>query len=318
MTVTGTPIRPATAPEHTGAPAPWLRFADVMHAPGPGFDFYVPDLALPGGRLTAVVGPNGSGKTTLLSMITGALTPQRGEITVLDTKPGAGSLAMRARIGIQMQNAGYNRHFKVAGLMRLHRASYPVSDEAVFVLFGLPEIAGRRVSALSSGQLQRVQLALALAHHPEIAIFDEPTSALDPAYEQAFTAALRTARKENPGFTALFVTHSRDVVDICDDLICMKSGRVVDYAQKSDTLAHAFGAVGAEFEVPSREIKALLSELRDLPGQQDLRRYGNRLRIHGDATLKSAALDIAGRYPTTRFGVWDTSAADLLETFNDE
>jgi len=319
MTATKTLLRPAPDAEPIRAPRdPWLRLTDVMHVRGPEFDFVVPALELPVGRLTAVVGPNGSGKSTLLSLITGAIIPQQGSIRLMDDAPGQAALRTRSLLGMQLQGAGYNPHFKVEGLMRLHRVAYAVSDDSVFTAFGIPEIFSRRVAALSSGQLQRLQLAMALAHHPLVALFDEPSSALDPFYEQAFIDALARARIQNPDFTALFVTHSRQVVGICDDLLCLKSGRVVEQAPKAELLARLFGEVGVEFETTPAHMKDLLADLKTLPGQRMLRRRGARVTVHGDRNLAPAALAAAGRHPLSHFGLWDTSAADLLESFKDE
>ena len=294
----------------------WIHARELFHAAGESFDLAIPELDLPRGRLTALIGANGSGKSTLLGLVTGTRKLHGGRLS-LDGTTGTG-LRDRNRIGVQLQDAGFNPHYRVRQIRELHRAAYPVSEDAEFERFGVPEIGNRRYAQLSSGQHQRLHLALALAHRPQLALFDEPTSNLDPQYEARFIAALHEARTRDAGFSALFVTHAAAVVEACDDVLMLANGRVEVLDDKNVLVERSFGRLGARFEGEVDALDPIEAALREVPQVRRMVRVDGRLTVYGGAELRATVQALAAAADLARFAVWRTGAADILESLNHE
>ncbi len=297
-----------------GSTLHWIHAREIYHSAGESFNLAIPELDLPRGRLTALIGANGSGKSTLLGLVTGTRKLHGGRMSV-DGSSEAG-LRDRNRIGVQLQDAGFNPHYRVRQIRELHRAAYPVSEDAEFERFGVPEIGKRRYSQLSSGQRQRLHLALALAHRPQLALFDEPTSNLDPQYEARFIAALQDARARDAQFSALFVTHAAAVVEACDDVLMLVDGRVEVLDDKSVLVEHSFGALGARFEGAPAVLDPIEAALRDVSQVRRMKRVDGRLTVYGAAELRTTVQALAATADLARFAVWRTGAADILESLN--
>ena len=138
------------------------------------------------GEVTCVAGANGAGKTTLLRVACGLLEPQRGEVRIDGTGPADGR-RFRSRIGVlPAGNGGLYARLDVAEHLRLFAAlglidagRRPAAIAAAVKRFGLAELLDRRVDRLSTGQRQRVRLATAVIHEPDVLLLDEPHSSLD-------------------------------------------------------------------------------------------------------------------------------------------
>ena len=185
------------------------------------------DLAVPVGRVAALVGPNGAGKTTLLHLAVGLATPSMGSATVLDGVP-AGSTRALGSVGFLAQDAALYGNLTVAGMLRVARdlnarwdeewASRRIAD------LGIP--ADARVSRLSGGQHAQVALAAALAKRPELLILDEPVARLDPLARHEFMGALMAAVAED-GLSVVFSSHVvAELERVCDYLVVLTGGRV--------------------------------------------------------------------------------------------
>ena len=181
------------------------------------------------GRLTGFVGGNGAGKTTTMRMILGVLRPDSGTVT-LDGAP-VGESALRG-FGYMPEERGLYPKMEIgeqlAYLARLHgidTASATRRADALLERLGL--IARRRdkLEALSLGNQQRVQVAAALVHDPDVLIMDEPFSGLDPlAVDEVVTVIAEHAAR---GVPVLFSSHQLDVVErLCDDVVIIAGGRV--------------------------------------------------------------------------------------------
>ena len=138
-------------------------------------------LAIPAGRVVALVGPNGAGKTTLLHLAVGLAAPSTGAINVLgNVTPGSDEAL--SRVGFVAQDTPLYPGFRVAETVRLVGSLSDRWDEADarrrIAAAGIP--LDRRVGRLSGGQRAQVALAVALARHPELLVLDEPVARLDP------------------------------------------------------------------------------------------------------------------------------------------
>jgi ABC-2 type transport system ATP-binding protein len=195
------------------------------------------NLAVPRGRIAALVGPNGAGKTTLLHLAVGLLAPTAGSIRVLDHAPGDAGLL--ARVGFVAQDTPVYRDFTAAEHLTLGRKLNPSFDEprARGRLERLAVPLDRKVGELSGGQRAQVALALALAKGRELLLLDEPLASLDPLARREFLQALMGAVAEQ-GLTVVLSSHLlADLERVCDYLIVLSSAHVQVLGTTEELLA---------------------------------------------------------------------------------
>jgi ABC-2 type transport system ATP-binding protein len=182
------------------------------------------------GRILGFLGRNGAGKTTTMRCIFGLVQPDAGTITWGGRPLDA---SRRRRFGYMPEERGlYPKMAVLAQLVHFGRLSgmgAPEAREAGLAWlerFGLADRAASRLEELSHGNQQRVQLAVALVHAPEVLVLDEPFSGLDPVGVAEMGRVLRGAAAE--GTTILFSSHQLDLVEgLCADVAIIDSGRVV-------------------------------------------------------------------------------------------
>jgi ABC-2 type transport system ATP-binding protein len=186
--------------------------------------------------VTSLVGPNGAGKTTLLNLMAGLLVPTSGTITVHGLSPSDVELFPRV-VGYATQFDSYPKGITGAALLG-HRLLLfgrpgPEAREAARAMLhrvGLAEAAGRRVATYSKGMRQRLQLAAALIHDPQVLILDEPLNGLDPMARAEFIRLFRDLKSE--GRVVLISSHILEEVDqVSDHAILMDRGSVVAEGQ---------------------------------------------------------------------------------------
>jgi ABC-2 type transport system ATP-binding protein len=202
------------------------------------------------GRLTGFLGRNGAGKTTAMRSVFGLVTPDRGQVRwdgrVVD-EPA------RLRFGYMPEQRGLYPKMKVAEQIAYFAQHHGLPgrdarDAAGRWLerLGLADRASSRLEDLSHGNQQRVQLAVALAHDPELLVLDEPFSGLDPIGAATMTDILR--ERATVGVGVLFSSHQLDFVeDVCEDVVIIDEGRIVA-AGPIDELRQASGRRHLEVE----------------------------------------------------------------------
>ena len=182
------------------------------------------------GAMVGFVGRNGAGKTTAMRIALGVLEADRGEVRWRGRPVDA---AARRRFGYMPEERGLYPKMKVHEQLvyfaRLHGLSKQDANtrarEAVETL-GVAERAKDRLEALSLGNQQRVQLAAALVHRPEVLVLDEPFSGLDPVGVDALAVTLR--READAGVPVLFSSHQLELVErLCDAVVLIDAGRIV-------------------------------------------------------------------------------------------
>jgi len=186
------------------------------------------DLALPAGRVIALVGPNGAGKTTLLRLVAGLLAPTHGQVRVFGRPALADTPAALARVGFVAQGQPLYRRFRVGELLRLGRKLNLRWDQALAEqrLAALDIPLGRKAGALSGGQQAQVALTLALAKRPELLVLDEPVASLDPLARREFLQALMRSVADD-GLTVVLSSHVvAELERVCDYLVVLAGGRV--------------------------------------------------------------------------------------------
>jgi ABC-2 type transport system ATP-binding protein len=207
-------------------------------------------FAVEPGEVFALLGPNGAGKTTTVEILEGHRTADGGEVRVLGFQPHAQSTAFRERIGVVLQDAGFEEDFTVAELLRLQRRLYPrrLAVDDLVALVGLSDKRNARVKTLSGGQKRRLDLALGLAGDPEVLFLDEPTTGFDPAARRQAWALVETLREQ--GKTVLLTTHYLEEAEhLADRVAVLVRGRLVAMGTPAELTAHQRGVV-VSFRLP--------------------------------------------------------------------
>jgi ABC-2 type transport system ATP-binding protein len=208
-----------------------IVFADVSKFYGEVLGVNRVNLAIPRG-ITSLVGPNGSGKTTLMNLATGLLEPSEGRVEVLGLSPRDPE-RLFAKLGYCAQwdafpRGATGRQF-VRFYLRLHGHDGTRADELArraIERVGLSEAADRKVAAYSKGMRQRMRLAQALAHDPQVLILDEPLNGLDPMARAEMIALFQELAHE--GRHVIISSHILHEVDlISDQVILLNEGYVV-------------------------------------------------------------------------------------------
>jgi ABC-2 type transport system ATP-binding protein len=199
------------------------RYGDVVALDGASF-------SVPPGRIVGFLGPNGAGKTTSMRTIFGLVRPDRGEVLWRGRIVGP---EQRARFGYMPEERGLYPKMKVgeqlAYFAELSGMKAAAAKEATTRWLGrlcLGDRSGARLEELSHGNQQRIQLAVALVHDPELAVLDEPFSGLDPLGVESMAELLTQTAAS--GVAVLFSSHQLDLVeDVCQDVVIIDRGKIV-------------------------------------------------------------------------------------------
>ena len=191
------------------------------------------DLEAPAGQVTALIGPNGAGKTTLLLMLASLLAPDTGSISVMGIDPVSDPAAARARIGWMPDTLGVWEALTAREILstmgrfyHLPKAVIPDRVEELLALVNLSALADQKARVLSRGQQQRLSLARALIHDPQVLLLDEPASGLDPGSRIALRSILR--RLAGEGKVVVVSSHVLAELDeIADSAVFVNQGRSV-------------------------------------------------------------------------------------------
>ena len=212
-----------------------LQFDNVSKFYGDVLGVNRVNLTLPPG-ITSLVGPNGSGKTTLMNLMTGLVRPSRGRIEILGISPDDPEPLFR-KLGYCTQFDSFPRGVTgrgfVQGWLRLHgldRAQARRLAEEALERVNMTEAADRKVGGYSKGMRQRIRLALALSHQPEVLVLDEPLNGLDPMARAESLALFQGLAKE--GLHVIISSHILHEVDrISDQVVLLSYGYVVAEGQ---------------------------------------------------------------------------------------
>ena len=217
------------------------------------------DLAIPRGTIVGLLGMNGSGKSTFIKCLLGLLKITSGSAAVFGEDPWNLSPEAKARLGYVPQVVKFYPWMNVRQMIEYTGAYYPAWDRAfcgrMLVDWELQET--ERVSALSTGQQQRLALILAMGHHPELLVLDEPAASLDPKGRRSLLRSLMDQASEKQN-TVLFSTHiTSDLERVASHVAILRDG-VVDYFGELEDLKDsvkrlrisASSDLPAEFSVP--------------------------------------------------------------------
>ncbi|MET4703885.1 ABC transporter ATP-binding protein [Frigoribacterium sp. UYMn621] len=238
------------------------------------------DLRIDRGEVVALLGPNGAGKSTTIDLALGLSHPTTGTARLFDGDPRAA--IVDGRVGAMLQGGALLPDLTVAQTVALvasaHRAPLPV--EEALERAGIRDLAGRRVSKLSGGQLQRARFAVAVVSDPQLLILDEPTAAMDVESRRDFWLSMRQFTEE--GRTVVFATHYLDEADsFADRIVIMGAGRIVADGTPSEVKSVVSGRT-IRFEVDRDDADAAAAAIPRLPGIRSLDRRSDRFSLRTD------------------------------------
>ena len=217
-----------------------------------------------GPGITGLLGSNGAGKTTFISLILGLRSRDAGQLTVLGHDPATAGIEVRSRIGYAPEHHDLPAELAATDLVRhlseMHllpqRAAVQRANDALW-LVGLGEERFRPVGTMSTGQRQRVKLASAIAHDPEVVLLDEPTDGLDPMQRTEMLDLIRRIGTEFGMHIVISSHHLEEVERICDAVVIVEGGEVVRAGTLAD-LRRGPGGLVVEVDERADELASIL------------------------------------------------------------
>jgi ABC-2 type transport system ATP-binding protein len=264
------------------------------------------------GEIFGILGPNGAGKTTTLEMIEGLRRPDEGTAIVDGVDVRVDPRGVRARIGVQLQEAGFFERLTVEETLRLfgafHRRAVPAGQ--IIERLQLGEKRTAWAGTLSGGQRQRLSIAVALVNDPQIMFLDEPTTGLDPQARANLWEVIAGFRGE--GRTIVLTTHYMEEAErLCDRVAIMDHGRIVALdAPRALIREHT----------PGTTVTVTISDgeaaLEGLPGVRHVQRQnGEALLLSDDPIQTVHALMDLNRSGALRFHQLRVEEATLEDVF---
>ncbi len=257
------------------------------------------DLTVERGEVVGLLGHNGAGKTTTVRLLNGVLAPSAGSARVLGFDPMHDGVALRRRCGVSTETPSVDERLSGRAGLRFFAEVFDVPPARVerridelLAAFDLSAAADQRVGTYSKGMRQRLTLARALLHEPELLFLDEPSSGLDPVAARAVDE--RIAGLRDAGTTVLLCTHNlAQAQGLCDRVVVLEHGAVV----ASGAPAALAAELGASIEVrvalrleAGNDARALLADVVGVETIEAANGEANELRFaaSGDDAIASA------------------------------
>jgi ABC-2 type transport system ATP-binding protein len=255
------------------------------------------DLAVEQGRICGFLGPNGSGKTTTLRMLCGLLTPDSGEGQALGFDVVRQAAEIKRRTGYMTQRFSLYEDLTIAENLAFTARVYGLDRrvervEQALERLGLTERRNQQAGKLSGGWKQRLALANAILHEPQLLLLDEPTAGVDPKARRAFWDEIHTLSSE--GLTVLVSTHYMDEAERCHEIAYISYGRLIARGT-AEEVVEASKLVTLRGDGPG--VDRLAHELVGKPGVETVAPFGAALHVSGaDRGALEAAVAPYGQY----------------------
>ena len=260
------------------------------------------DLEVRRGELFGLLGPNGAGKTTTISICTTRALPTGGKVTIAGIDVVAHPAEARRYMGVVTQFNTLDRQCTVFENVYFHCRYFGMSHaqsttkaSELIDLFKLTERAKSNVTQLSGGLAQRVQIARAIAHEPEVLFLDEPSAGLDPQTRLALWDIIRVLRQR--GITVVLTTHYMEEADaLCERVAIIDHGKIL-VCDDPGKLKTSVGAQKVfELHLQNAQTEGLAERLRQVPGILAVEAAvdGLRLFTNGRSGLLPEIVNIAG------------------------
>lgn len=248
------------------------------------------------GEILGFLGPNGAGKTTTMKILTGFLPQNGGKATVCGFDTESQSMEVRRRIGYLPEHNPLYKNQYVREYLRFAARLYDVPNAAKRVeemidRTGLGPEAHKLIGMLSKGYRQRVGLAQAMLHDPEVLILDEPTSGLDPNQLSDIRVLIRELGAAK---TVLFSTHiMQEVEALCHRVVIINKGRIVADDSIEQLQGRVLGEAFVTVEFAGPIDKALLAKIKGVKGVEDMGSNRYRLRAPKGTDVRVGVYEFA-------------------------
>ncbi|MEZ5967041.1 MAG: ABC transporter permease [Planctomycetota bacterium] len=274
------------------------------------------------GAIFGLLGPNGAGKSTLIRMLCGVLQPSEGRARVLGFDTVHEAESIKRRIGYMSQRFSLYGDLSVrenldfqARIYGLDHERTRVRRQTVVALTGLDDRLDQLASTLSGGWKQRLALACALIHEPEVLFLDEPTAGIDPVARRELWDLLFELAAS--GVTLFVTTHYMDEAERCTDVAYIHDGRLI-LAGKPNVLKAMPSVTPAgtrRLEVETPDPTAAMQRLRQVPGVREVTLFGERLHLLVEERVLDAELVASAHLDeTTRVRAVTPSLEDVFVT----
>ena len=276
------------------------------------------DLSVPRGRVFGFIGPNGAGKTTTIRICLGLLRPDAGEVRLFGEYPW-NNPDVRALVGVLHEQMAFPEHLRVRRFLehvaRIYGVEKPGEAAAsVLKVVELDEAADRKISALSAGMRQRLGIAQALIHGPELVIADEPTANLDPLGRVEILNLIARLHKDE-GVSFFISSHILpELARICDHIALIHEG-TVRISGELDELMDKFGRA---FRISVNKPDELMVRIEELPYVRAAYLVGSELMVEveegSEAQFYADATDLANQLGLELYGI-ESRVATLEDLF---
>jgi len=255
------------------------------------------DLRVKRGEVFGFLGPNGAGKTTTVRLLNGVLAPSAGVMRVASFDPVRQGSAVRRRTGVLTETPALyeqltaRQNLLIFGeLYDIDARQLPARVDELLRLFDLADRANERAGTYSKGMKQRLALARALLHDPEVLFLDEPTAGLDPAAARQVTALIEGLSKKE-GHTIFLCTHNlTEAQRLCDRVGVISRGRLLAEGTPAELADHLWRGNWVQITLTGSPSEALLAALRAVVGVIDIKVDGTALDMRVDTIERTPAL----------------------------
>jgi len=272
------------------------------------------DITVEAGKVTGFLGPNGSGKTTTMRLLCGLLTADSGEGTCLGLDIRSQSRAIKRRTGYMTQKFSLYEDLTIAENLEFTARVHGMADRRVRVdaaldKLGLTSRRNQPAGALSGGWKQRLALANATLHEPDLLLLDEPTAGVDPKARREFWDEIHALASD--GLTVMVSTHYMDEAERCHDIAYIAYGRLIARGTTAEliTQSQLITFRGEGHDAAGMGADRLSIELAKAPGVEMAAPFGSSLHVSGP---DRAALE-AAIAPYRREGLTWTEVSPTIE-----
>ena len=243
------------------------------------------------GEIIGFLGPNGAGKSTMMKILTGYIQPNEGEVEVSAVNVLKNPIDAQRNIGYLPEQNPLYKEMYVREYLNFQASIFNIDKQEIeqcIARVGLTEEAHKKIHQLSKGYQQRVGLAAAILHNPEVLILDEPTTGLDPNQLVGIRQLIKDLGKEK---TVLFSTHiMQEVEAVCDRVIIIKKGEIL-LDKSLESLQENQQIIQVSFDVKSNE--DLLKKLPELLSVSEINENTLELIFDTEKDMRSSVFDFA-------------------------